>query len=108
MEHESTAVGQSARPSIADIPGIVLWTAFVGLGAALAGVIDGIVLMAKSGPGMCGSYFLGEKTGEAPCRVHPRLGEGLAIAAISLGLGAVVLLLAYLSSDMLRRDTPRL
>ena len=100
MDQEPTATGQSARSSLADAPATVVWGAFVGLAAAVAGFIDGIVLMAKSAEGRCYS-----STGNWPCKVHPRLGEGLAISAISLGVGAAVLLLAYLGVEVSRRAT---
>jgi hypothetical protein len=95
VDHESTATVESAGPSFADIPGIVVWTAFAGFGAALAGFIDGVVLMAKRAEGRC--YVA---TGSFPCKVHPRLGEGLAISAIALSVGALVLLLAYVAAAM--------
>ena len=97
MDHEATATGQSARSSLAEIPGIVVWSAFLGLGAAFAGFIDGIVLMTRRASGMRPAFFNGGSR-EFPCTVHPRLGEGLAISAIALSVGALVLLLAYVSA----------
>ena len=68
------------------------------------GSIDGIVLWAKRTVKDCpnGTYFPNGTT-DFNCYAHPRAGEGLAILVISLGIGAVVLLLAQI-----RRNTDAL
>jgi hypothetical protein len=76
--------------------------------AALAGLIDGIVLMVKRRVTSCpnGTYFPSGTT-NFNCYAHPRAAEGLAISAISLGVGVLIMLLAYLAVELLGgRDTP--
>ena len=79
--------------------------AVVGVGAALVAFIDGIVLMAKRTVKDCPdgtTWPLGTK--DFTCYAHPRLGDGLAISAISLSVGVLVVLLAHLIGEMLRRS----
>ena len=73
---------------------------YVGLGGALVGSIDGIVLWAKRTVKDCpNGTFFPKSTTDFNCYAHPRAGEGLAILAISLGIGAVVLILAYIARN---------
>ena len=73
---------------------------YVGLGGAFAGSIDGIVLWAKRTVKDCpNGTFFPKGTTDFNCYAHPRAGEGIAILVISLGIGAVVLLLAYVGRN---------
>jgi hypothetical protein len=81
MSHESTAADRW-----------VIVAAVVGVGAALVAFIEGIVLMAKQTPGVCH-----QGSADVDCIIHPRAAEGLALSAISLTVGVLVLLLAYVS-----------
>ena len=117
MEHESTSWvkrfedyfnGASVQSkdmarAVQAIPTAVTIVVIVGLGAALAGFIDGIVLWAKRTVKGCpnGTFFPNGTT-DFNCYAHPRAGEGIAISAISLTAGAILLLLAYLSVALSR------
>ena len=72
--------------------------ALVGVATAVVGLIDGIVLMAKRKVTECenGHYFP-EGTKDFNCYAHPHGLEGLAISAISVSVGVLVLLVAYVA-----------
>jgi hypothetical protein len=100
VDHESPATDTSA-PLERLLAGPVAWITtaqVVGVGAALAAFIDGIVLMAKRTVKDCpNGTFFPAGTKDFTCHAHPRLGEGLAISGISLSVGVLVLLLGYVA-----------
>jgi hypothetical protein len=94
---ESAAADTTAPPSSRGVPEGVAVLAIIGLGFALLGFIAGIVLMAEHIPGTChrDAYDYG-------CTIHPHGSEGVAISAISLSVGVLILLVAYASTALLR------
>jgi len=75
-----------------------------GVIAALVALIDGIILIAKRTVTDCpnGHYFP-EGTTNFNCYAHPRLAEGVAISALALSIGAVLLIVGVASLAVLRR-----
>ena len=84
------------------VPEGVAILAIIGLGAALLGLMAGIVLMAEHVPGTCH-----RDASDYGCTIHPHGGEGVAISAISVSVGALILLVAYVSAPLLRASETR-
>lgn len=71
----------------------VWWATWVGLGLALVGLIDGLMMALKRKVADCpdGTYFPEDAT-DFTCYVHPQAGLGIAIAALSVMLGMLIVL----------------
>lgn len=72
---------------------LILSATWVGLLFAAVGVIDGVVMALKRTEASCpdGTYFP-EGTTDFSCYAHPQAGLGIAIVAISVLLGVLVVL----------------
>jgi hypothetical protein len=79
--------------------------AAVGLIAAGIAFIDGIVLIVKRRVTPCpNGYFFPEGTKNFDCYAHPRLAEGLAVSALALALGALLVIVALVSLAVLKAE----
>ena len=70
---------------------LVWWATWIGLFLAGVGLIDGVIMASKKKMATCpdGTYFP-EGTTDFNCYVHPQAGLGVAIAAVSVLLGILV------------------
>ena len=91
MEDESTATGTKASAGWESLPTACILAAVAGLVAAVTGLFAGIALAVEHTPGTCHG-----DTSDYSCTIHPHGAEGIAIAMISVSVGAVVVLLIYL------------
>lgn len=83
--------------------GLVQWATWIGLLIASVGLVDGLVmaLERKRAPCPDGKYFP-EGTTDFSCYVHPQAGLGIAIAAISVLLGILIVLAGMAARASLR------
>lgn len=88
---------------------VVSWATWVGLALASVGVIDGLMMALKRKVADCpdGTYFP-EGTTDFTCYVHPQGGLGIAIAALSVVLGALVVLCSMVARASLQARPPSL
>ena len=75
----------------------VWWATWVALLLVLVGLVDGIIMGMKRKVAACpdGTLFP-EGTTDFECYVHPQAGIGVAIAAISVVLGVLVVFTSIL------------
>ncbi|TIC79678.1 hypothetical protein E8D34_11880 [Nocardioides sp. GY 10113] len=77
--------------------------AWVGIIAAVVGLIDGAVMALKRVVADCpnGKYFP-EGTTDFTCYAHPKAELGIAVIAVSVALGVIVVLAAVAASAAVR------
>lgn len=98
VEGQSTTDGRVDTSVPSSPPRAVTIGIVVGIAAALVGFVDGIALMVKRKVTSCpNGHVFSAGTTNFNCYAHPRAADALAISAISVGVGAIVVLLAYLS-----------
>ena len=70
---------------------LVWWAAWAGLILSLVGLADGLMMALKKKAAPCpdGTFFP-EGTTDFACYAHPQAGVGIAIAALSVVLGILV------------------
>lgn len=85
------------------------WATWVGLALALVGLIDGLMMALKRKVAACpdGKYFP-EGTTDFTCYAHPQAGLGIAIAALSVVLGILIVLCSMVASQSGGPSTIRL
>lgn len=71
----------------------IVWA---GLVAAAVGVVDGIVMMVKNVDALCADDVY---TSDGRCYDHPQAAEGLAVVAISVALGVLIILVSSLLKE---------
>ena len=84
-----------------------MWAPWVGLALALVGLIDGLVMALKRKVADCpdGTYFP-EGATDFTCYVHPQAGLGIAIAALSVVLGSLIVLCSMVARASLEARAP--
>lgn len=85
----------------------VWWATWAGLGLALVGLIDGLMMALKKKVADCpdGKYFP-EGTTDFTCYVHPQAGVGIGIAALSVMLGILIFLSSMVARASLDTRPP--
>lgn len=85
----------------------VWWATWAGLGLALVGLIDGLMMALKKKVAGCpgGTYFPEDAT-DFTCYVHPQAGLGIAIAALSVMLGILIVLCSIVARASLEARPP--
>ena len=109
MHEEATESDQDeARP--ADRREDAVWLAtWVGLALAMVGLIDGVMMALKRKVADCpgGTYFP-EGATDFNCYVHPQAGLGIAVAALSVVLGILVVFSSIVARASLEVRPPAL
>ena len=105
MREEDTAeLPPHERPLFAGRQeGLVAGAVWVGALLALVGLIDGVVMTLNKKVASCpdGKYFP-DGTTDFTCYVHPQAGVGIAVAALSIVLGILVVLSGIVATATLR------
>jgi hypothetical protein len=85
----------------------VWWATWAGLGLALVGLIDGLMMALKTKVADCpdGTYFP-DGTTDFTCYVHPQAGPGIGIAALSVMLGILIVLSSMVARAILETRPP--
>lgn len=80
----------------------IRWARMSGLALAFVGVVDGLVMALDRTEADCpnGKIFP-ESATDFTCYAHPQAPEGVAIAAISLMLGILIVLAAWIATALL-------
>lgn len=70
---------------------LIWWATWAGLILALIGLLDGLMMALKKKEAPCpdGTFFP-EGTTDFACYVHPQAGVGIAISALSVMLGILI------------------
>jgi hypothetical protein len=86
---------------------LVWWATWVGLSFAIVGLVDGLSMALKKRLATCpdGTYFPDDAT-DINCYVHPQGGLGIAIAALSVVLG-ILLVLSSIAARASLKGRPR-
>lgn len=94
--------GRGEAPPVDRRDDAVWWATWVGVGFALVGLVDGLIMALERKVADCpdGTYFP-EGATDFTCYVHPQAGLGVAIAAFSVVLGILVVF----SSMVVRAST---
>ena len=107
MHEEATESNQDeARPADRR-EDAVWWATWVGIALALVGLIDGVMMALKRKAADCpsGTYFP-EGATDFNCYVHPQAGLGIAVAALSVVLGILVVLSSMVARASLEVRSP--
>lgn len=85
----------------------VWWATWVGVGFAMVGLVDGLIMALKRKVADCpdGKYFP-EGATDFTCYVHPQAGLGVAIAALSVVLGILVVFSSMVLRASMEARTP--
>ena len=107
MPSDDADIPSHQRPLFSDQPGVVRWAVAIGVILAAVGLIDGVVMVAQRREATCpnGRYFP-EGTTDFTCYVHPQAAIGIAVAAMSVILGILVVLAGIVATATIR-NRPR-
>lgn len=80
----------------------VQWATWVGLLFVLIGLIDGVVMALRRKVADCpdGTMFPAGTT-DHTCYVHPQAGLGIAVAALSVALGSLIVMASIAARSVL-------
>ena len=85
----------------------VWWATLVGVFFALVGLVAGLAMALEREPVECAdATYLSEGAAEFACWVHPQGGLGIAIAALSVVLGILVVLVSMVARATSEAPTP--
>lgn len=84
----------------------VWWATLGGVFFALVGLVDGLVMALEREAIQCPGGTYSPDAPEFACFVYPQAGLGIAIAALSVVLGILVVLLSMVARATLEARTP--